>query len=70
MLGVPAIVNGAANPRAVMIAQDMFSVEEHHVSDASNGTMRCPVTTSRITDPNGWMCWLVLAINLTQPKII
>lgn len=31
MLGVPAIVNGAeqANPKAVVIAQDMFSVEQH-----------------------------------------
>lgn len=72
MLGVPAIVNGAeqANPRSVVTAQDMFSVEQHRVSDASNGTMRCPVTTLRITDPSGWMCWLVLAVNLTQPKNI
>lgn len=31
MLNVLAIVNGAeqANPRAVVIAQDMFSVEQH-----------------------------------------
>lgn len=34
MLGVPAIVNGAeqANPRSVVTAQDMFSVEQHRVS--------------------------------------